>query len=121
MENLLNVNNQKKISSNAKEVAKYLGTSLSWVYKYQDELGVKKLGGSLFFPKKEELYERLFCKEKGMEIRLHSKREQVHGSLVHNKDLSQTSRSKKKRTTKQTLSSVAVRDDRNRYGLLDLM
>ncbi len=44
------------------EVAQYLRISTSWVYKNWQALGGRKLGGSLFFPRKEDLYERLFCK-----------------------------------------------------------
>jgi hypothetical protein len=36
------------------EVALYLRKSTSWVYKHWQELGGRKLGGSLFFPRKEE-------------------------------------------------------------------
>jgi hypothetical protein len=53
------------------ETAQYLNKSLSWVYKNADLLGAMKLGGSLFFPAKEDLYERIFCQRKGMEVRLH--------------------------------------------------
>jgi len=44
------------------EVARYLRKSLSWVYKNWEVLGGRKLRGSLFFPGKEDLYERLFGK-----------------------------------------------------------
>ena len=47
------------------EVALYLRKSLSWVYKNWQELGARKLGGSLFFPNKEDLYGHLFCQGKG--------------------------------------------------------
>ena len=47
------------------EIAQYLRKSLSWVYKNWQVLGGVKLGGSLFFPSKEDLYERLFGKGKG--------------------------------------------------------
>ena len=55
-----------------KETAQFLGKSLSWVYKNASLLGGRKLGGSLFFPAKEDLYEHLFGKGKGVEVRLHS-------------------------------------------------
>jgi predicted DNA-binding transcriptional regulator AlpA len=45
------------------EVALFLRKSLSWVYKHWQELGGRKLAGSLLFPKKEDLYELLFRKE----------------------------------------------------------
>jgi hypothetical protein len=110
------------IVTTPKEVALYFGKSLSWVYKNQNELGVRKLRGSLFFPKKEELYERLFCKkEEPVEIRLYPERKKVHGNLVQNEDRCETSRSKKKRGNKITNSNGAVKDNSNRYGLLDIM
>ena len=40
---------KEQIAFTAKEIANYLGKSVSWVYKNQNELGVRKLGGSLFF------------------------------------------------------------------------
>ena len=120
MEILFDKKIRDTIVTTPKEVALYFGKSLSWVYKNQNELGVRKLRGSLFFPKKEELYERLFCEKKEhVEIRLHPERKKVHGSLVQNKDRSKTVRSKKKRGTKNTNDTGAVKDDPNRYGLLD--
>jgi hypothetical protein len=53
------------------ETAQYLKKSVSWVYKNAEILGGRKLGGSLFFPAKEDLYEFIFCKRKGVEVRLH--------------------------------------------------
>ncbi len=53
------------------ETAQYFQKSTSWVYNHWKLLGGRKLGGSLFFPKKEDLYEYLFCKNKGVEVRLH--------------------------------------------------
>ena len=44
------------------ETARFFQKSLSWVYKNWKELGGRKLGGSLFFPSKEDLYELVFCK-----------------------------------------------------------
>ena len=56
------------------EVALFFQKSLSWVYKNWKELGGVKLGGSLFFPRKEDLYERLFSERQGLEIRLPAQR-----------------------------------------------
>ena len=67
------------------EVARYLRKSTSWVYKHWQELGGRKLGGSLFFPGKEDLYERLFGKGKGVEVRLHPGGNQIHQGLVQTK------------------------------------
>ena len=53
------MNEQNDIMS-VEEVARYLRLSPSWVYKNWKILGGKKLGGSLRFPSKEDLYEHLF-------------------------------------------------------------
>jgi len=50
------------------EVAQFLRMSPSWVYKNWQLLGGVKLGGSLFFPKKEDLYECLFNKGQRLEV-----------------------------------------------------
>ena len=105
--------------SNVKETAKYLGKSESWVYKHQHELGVRKLGGSLFFRMKEELYERLFYKEKGVEIRLHQQGNPAHRCLVQNENKSQTGRSKKKSGGKKSHTKDSSRDNPNRHNLFD--
>ncbi len=78
------------------EVAQYLRKSLSWVYKNWRLLGGRKLRGSIFFPKKEDLYERLFSKGEGMEIRLHPERSQVYKQLVQNQNRGQRGRIQKK-------------------------
>jgi hypothetical protein len=67
------------------ETARYLRKSTSWVYKHWQELGGRKLGGSLFFPRKENLYEHLFGKGKGVEVRLHPGGNQAHQGLVQTK------------------------------------
>ncbi len=78
------------------EVASYLKKSLSWVYKHWQVLGGVKLGGSILFPSKEELHERIFSKREGVEVRLHSEGDQVHGSLVQNQKRGKGGRGKKK-------------------------
>ena len=97
------------------DVANYLQKSTSWVYKNWKAIGGRKLEGSLFFPKKEDLYERLFGKEERVEIRLHSERDQAHRNLVQNKKRSKKSRSRKK---KGGAKSSSTGKDPNRYGLL---
>ena len=97
------------------EVALYLRKSTSWVYKNWQALGGRKLGGSLFFPKKEDLYERLFGKRKGLEVRLQPGRNQAHEGLVQTK----TGRTKGGRTKKGGVKKSAAEDrDANRHGLL---
>jgi hypothetical protein len=111
---LLTVAGEKDILT-PEETALYLRKSLSWVYKNAELLGGRKLGGSLFFPAKEDLYERIFCKRKGMEVRLHPQENQVHGNLVQNENRSQEGRGQKERGGKE---SAADRGGANRHGLL---
>jgi len=98
------------------EVAQFFRKSTSWVYKNWEELGGRKLGGSLLFPRKEDLYERLFRKRKGVEIRLYPKRDEAYGSLVQNKNKGKTCRNKKKGGTIK--SKTGNGEDPNRHGLL---
>ena len=96
------------------EVAKFLHKSVSWVYKHSEELGGRKLGGSLFFPRKEELYEHLFPKRERMEVRFHPDSKQVHKIRIQNKNRGQKSNGQKKGGDKQSKD----RDNPNRHGLL---
>jgi len=112
MENL-DKNNEKSIMT-LQEVSQFLHKSESWVYKHWKQLGGKKLGGSLFFPEKEDLYERLFGRRKGVEIRLHPKGRKANRCLVSNKTTSKKcGRGKEERTKK----SRTADDDPNRHGL----
>ena len=79
------------------EAAQYLRKSLSWVYKNSAALGGRKLGGSLFFPAKEDLYERIFSQREGVEVRLHPQGNPVHGNLVRDKKSGQAGRGRKKK------------------------
>ena len=112
------------------EIARYLRKSISWVYKNWQLLGGRKLRGSLLFPKKEDLYERLFYKGEGVEVRLHPQRNQAYGSRVQNLNRSEASRIKKKRggeqITTRSRKLITVRDtepsptrdsDPNRHGI----
>ena len=98
------------------EIAQFLRKSLSWVYKNWRKLGGVKLGGSLFFPRKEDLYERLFGTRQGVEVRLHSERNQVFKQLVQNKNRSQGGGGKKKGGIVKT--SADTGEAINRHGLL---
>jgi hypothetical protein len=109
-------NNQASDILTPEEVARFFRKSTSWVYKNWKELGGRKLGGSLFFPRKEDLYERLFDKGKGVEIRFHPAGSQAHRSLVQNKNRGQTGRSTKKGGNKK--SKTGNRADPNRHNLL---
>jgi len=117
MENSFN-NTKEKLVSTPKEVAYYLGKSVSWVYKNQSVLGVRKLGGSLFFPPKEELYEHLFCKEKGVEVRLHSEGQQIHQGLVQKKAGRPKSGHIEKRGIEKPGTGDRSAGDANRHGIL---
>lgn len=102
------------------EIAQYLRKSLSWVYKNWQVLGGVKLGGSLFFPRKEDLYERLFGKVQGVEVRLHPPGHQAHGSLVQDQKRIKGGRGKKKAGVEEPASrngSGENGDDPNRHGI----
>ena len=100
------------------EVAQYLRKSTSWVYKNWQELGGRKLGGSLLFPRKEDLYERLFHQGQGVEVRLQPGRNQAHEGLVQTK----TGRPKgghiEKGGVKKSGSDDQNAGDLNRHGIL---
>lgn len=97
------------------ETARYFGKSVSWVYKNADMLGGRKLGGSLFFPAKEDLYERLFGKGKGMEVRLHPQGNQVLGPMVRDRNKGAARRIKEKGGSRK---STTTDTDPDRHGLL---
>jgi hypothetical protein len=96
------------------EVAIYYKKSTSWVYDHWEELGGVKLGGSLFFPSKEDLYERLFNKRQRIPLRLYAKRTKTHGNVVQNKK-----GGKKSRRTAKGRVEQAGGEDSNRHGILD--
>jgi len=97
------------------EVAQLFAKSESWVYKHWQELGGVKLGGSLFFPSKEDLYECLFNKGQRVAIRLHNERGQIHPNLVQNQNEGQTGRSRQK---KGDIRTTEGNSDPNRHELL---
>lgn len=98
------------------EVALFFKKSTSWVYKNWKKLGGAKLGGSLFFPSKEDLYEQLFQEGKGVEVRLRPQGNQVYRSLVQNKKRSSTSKITKGGRIKE---STTATENPNRHGLLE--
>ena len=100
------------------EAAQFFRKSVSWVYKNWKELGGRKLGGSLFFPRKEDLYERIFSERKGVAIRLHPEGNQVYGNLVQNQTRGKTGRIQEKGGNNKSNSSE--KNDPNRHGLLDV-
>jgi hypothetical protein len=102
------------------ETARYLRKSTSWVYKHWQELGGRKLGGSLFFPRKEDLYEHLFSKGKGVEVRLHPGGNQAHQGLVQTKTDAQKAASQKKEEIKNPPPSIEVPIDMVFLDLVNL-
>jgi hypothetical protein len=120
---------QTDVDSNApfgimspKEVAVYLRKSESWVYKNWQMLGGRKLKGSLFFPTKGDLYERLFGKGNGMEVRLHPEKGKVFKQLVRDQSGSPGGGSEKKGGNQKPEPETGTRtddgNDPNRHGLL---
>ncbi len=103
------------------DVALFLQKSVSWIYKHWRELGGVKIGGSIFFPEKETLYERLFCRKEGVEVRLHQEGTTIHRPVDENKNGGKPSRSKKKGGNKESksrpITDESFTDDRNRHGL----
>ncbi len=98
-----------------KDVTKYLGKSQSWVYANYELLGGVKVGGSLFFPSKEKIYERLFRREKKLvEVRVSLPEEKVHEIGLQNKKSCNGRRGRKKKGGKNSQKTSA-----NRHGLLD--
>jgi len=115
------------------EVAQYLRKSKSWVYKNWKLLGGRKLRGSLIFPRKEDLYERLFGKRQGLEVRLRDERRKTPIRLLQDKKGGKTRRGKKEGRARKSVDcargnseSGATGDptrrnqDPNRHGLLEI-
>ena len=94
------------------DIAKIFNQSLAWVSKNYKKLGGVKIGGRMFFPPQEKLYERLFGGEEGLALRFHDEGREVHSSMVQNQERGQGGRTKKAARTEQA--------DFNRHGLFDL-
>ena len=93
------------------DVAKIFNQSLSWVSKNHKKLGGVKIGGRMFFPPREKLYDSLFCREEGLEVRLHDEGGEVHPSVLQDEKRSQERR-----------TAYAIRTEQtgfNRHGLFD--
>ena len=103
--------------NNVEDVAKYLRKSPSWVYKNWKVLGGRKLRGSLFFPRNEDLYERILFKgKKAVSVRVHREGNQIHGNLVQTENRSTRSRGQEKGGNQK---SEATDDSPNRHDLFD--
>ena len=94
------------------DIAKIFSQSLSWVSKNYKKIGGVKIGGRMFFPPKEKLYERLFGAKERLEVRLHDEGGEVHSSILQDETRSERSRAKKKVRADQV--------DLNRHGLFDV-
>ena len=101
---------------NPDEVAQFFQKSTSWVYKNRKILGGVKLGGSLFFPSKEDLYERIFNKKQGMEVRLHPEGDSAHRGRVQDQKRCPQGRSTKKGGGKQSAACIGTADRHNLLG-----
>lgn len=74
---------------------------------------------------KENLYERLFGKGQGVEVRLHPEGGQIHGSLVQNKKRGIGGRGKKATGIEEPSvpagdGVTGDREDHNRHGLFGI-
>jgi glycerate kinase len=110
-------NDSHKEIMTPEEVAQYLKKSVSWVYKNWRVLGGVKLMGSIFFPRKEEIYERIFQKRQGVEVRLHPKQAEVHGSMVQHKTTGKGGRGKKTGRVEEPAGNNGSGEDANRHNL----
>ena len=52
----------------AEETAQYLRKSARWIYMHWMVLGGRKLVGSFLSPRKERIYEHIFCQRQGVEV-----------------------------------------------------
>ena len=112
--NGLTANSEKSIMT-VEDTALFMRKSVSWVYKNSADLGGRKLGGSLFFPSKEDLYERLFNKRERSQVRFRVPERKVHQCVAKNKNRSQTGRGKKTRGVEKPKTGSG---GTNRHGLL---
>jgi predicted DNA-binding transcriptional regulator AlpA len=106
-------NNHDIIILCVKDVAEYLGKSPSWVYANYKLLGGVKVEGSMFFPSKEKIYERLFRQEEEMvEVRIPLPEAKVHEIGLRDEKRSIGGRSRKKKGGEKS-----EKDGINRHGL----
>lgn len=84
------------------DIADLFNQSLAWVSKNYKKLGGIKIGGRMFFPPKEKLYERLFGGEEGLAIRLHEEGREIHTSILQDETGSREGGAKGKRPPRKT-------------------
>jgi predicted DNA-binding transcriptional regulator AlpA len=96
-----------------KDVVQLTRKSETWVYRHWPELGGVKVGGSVFFPSKEIVYEHIFGKGQRLASGLQSKRGTLHPSVVPFKNKSKASHDKAAKRAKRLTKPF----DPNRHGL----
>jgi hypothetical protein len=101
-----------------KEVAEFMHMSQSWVYKNWQILGGRKLKGSLFFPTRRDLYEHIFGKGAGVEVRLPPGAKTLHKQVLRHRSQGQTSRGSEK--GENSKSGTTGDSNPNRHGLFDI-
>jgi len=94
-----------------KDLVNCMPVSETWVYKHWPELGGVKLGGSIFFPSKEIVYEHIFGKGQRLARGLQYKRGTLHPRLVPIKNKSKAGHDK---AAKRAITKPL---DPNRHGL----
>lgn len=102
-----------------KDVAEFLKISPSWVYKNYQLLGGVKIGGSVRFPSRKEMYERLFQQKKRVVgVLLSSQETALYKGRIQNEERSFSPRGREKKGGEGTESI----DNRiNRHGLLNAL
>lgn len=103
------------------EVAAMFRRSIGWVYRHWREVGGQKVGGSLFFPGKREIHDRVFSEvQEELEVRLHPKRRTVHRGRVFDKIGGKKSRGCEEGGTEKSARNSAGGNHPNRHGLIGL-
>ena len=96
-----------------KDVVQLTRKSPTWVYRHWHLLGGRKVGGSIFFPSKEIVYEHIFGKGQRLASGLQSKRGTLHPSVVPFKNKSKAGNDKAAKRAKRLTKPL----DPNRHGL----
>ena len=102
-----------------KDVAEFLKISQAWVYKNYKLIGGVKIGGSVRFPSRKEMYERLFQQKTEMVgVLFPSQQTALHQGRVQNQERGISRRSRKKKGGQTTATAS---DRANRHGLLNAL
>lgn len=101
-----------------RDTARFLKRHITWVYRHREELGGIKIGGALFFPCKEELYERLFRQKPGMAVQFLPSQDPVSStSIIPHQARGSKGRGKEKGGHRERKNNSTEGTDR--YGLFD--